>query len=105
MPLTSFFLDAEGYERCAGLLEVAGMRFVERRRSTHEAEPPVPAFTEEAGILTSSDGTFSCCCGLVACEGKYHFFVTGHGDKNRFIGIFDEVEKALAGHLLGRHVA
>ena len=103
MPLASFYLDAEGYERCAGLLEVAGMQFAERRRASHEAELNVPAFTEVAGSLISPSGTFS--CGLIACEGKYHFYVTGHGCKDSIIGVFADVERAFGGHLLGKHEA
>lgn len=101
MPLTSFFLDAEGYERCAGLLADAGMQFAERRRTSHEAEPPVPAFTEVAGSLISPSGTFS--CGLIASEGKYHFYVTGHGCTDSITGVFADVERAFSGHLLGKH--
>jgi len=100
-PHQTFRLDAEGYARCAGLLEAAGMQFVEQERRKSEAIGPVPAMTSISGQLVSQRGTFR--CQLVTCEGRHRFIVALHGDADTMIGILDDLERAFAGHLLERH--
>jgi len=99
-PHVSFHLDTKGYERCAYLLEAAGMQFAEERRESYESHPPLPEFTSASGQLISQFGTFA--CRLVACRDKYHFYVTVHGDKASIVGVLDDLERAFAGHLIGR---
>jgi hypothetical protein len=100
-PHQTFRLDAEGYARCASLLEAVGMKFSEQQRGTVEPIGSVPAMASISGQLVSPRGTFQ--CQLVECEGRHRFIVTLHGDADTMIGVLDDLERAFAGHLLERH--
>ena len=100
-PNISFRLDAEGYSRCASLLEAAGMQFVAPPPEAHPPFPPIPAMASTSGQLVSPRGTFL--CKLIECEGRYRFVLTVHGESDTILGILDDVERAFAGHLLERN--
>ncbi len=100
-PRQTFRLDLEGYDRCAGLLEAAGMQFVEQERGTLEAVGPIPAMASISGQLISVRGTFP--CQLAECKGSYRFIISLDGNAETMIGILDDLGRAFAGHLVGKH--
>lgn len=95
-PNVTFQLDAEGYNRCADLLEAAGIHFVSQRPEIHGPFPSTPAVTFTFGKLTSPYGTFH--CKLIKSENQYTLVVSAYGE----IGILDDLERAFTGHLLDK---
>lgn len=101
-PCLTFRLDAEGYNRFDELLAAAGMRFVEQRREAMPAFRCDPELLVIHGELVSPHGTYPQ-CELRSGDGEYRFVFTMRGGSKTLLAVYNDMERAFAGHLTDSH--